>query len=182
MVCDRCIRVVKEELEAAGFPTIDVQLGRAIVESPGDTLDRDTIQDILEVNGFELLLDKKARLVEQVKAVVINLIYQDQLEELNRNLSEIIAERVGRDYSILSKLFTSVESTTIEKFVIMQKIERAKELLIYEELNLSEIAFRLGYSSVQHLSSQFKKITGLTPSHFKTIKARRRKAIDQLTP
>lgn len=135
---------------------------------------------ILEENGFELLMDKNARLVEQVKIVVINLIYQNQLEHLNKNFSEVIAHEIGKDYSNLSNLFSSVERITIEKYIILQKIERVKELLVYEELSLGEIAYRLGYSSVQHLSGQFKSVTGLTPSHFKSVKNQRRNVIDQV--
>ena len=180
MVCERCIRVVKEELEAVGFSPLEVQLGKAVVTSQRDDIDLKIVRRVLEDNGFELLVDKKASLVEKIKIVIIKLIYQNQLENLNRNLSDVIADEVGRDYSYLSNLFSSVERITIEKYIILQKIERVKELLVYEELTLSEIAYQVGYSSVQHLSSQFKSVTGLTPSHFKSIRTQRRILIDKL--
>ncbi|MCH7496468.1 MAG: helix-turn-helix domain-containing protein [Candidatus Marinimicrobia bacterium] len=180
MVCERCIRVVKEELEAVGFSPLEVQLGKAVVTSQRDDIDLKIVRRVLEDNGFELLVDKKASLVEKIKIVIINLIYQNQLENLNRNLSDVIADEVGRDYSYLSNLFSSVERITIEKYIILQKIERVKELLVYEELTLSEIAYQVGYSSVQHLSGQFKSVTGLTPSHFKSIRTQRRILIDKL--
>ena len=180
MVCERCIRVVKEELEAVGFSPLEVQLGKAVVTSQRDDIDLKIVRRVLEDNGFELLVDKKASLVEKIKIVIINLIYQNKLENLNRNLSDVIADEVGRDYSYLSNLFSSVERITIEKYIILQKIERVKELLVYEELTLSEIAYQVGYSSVQHLSGQFKSVTGLTPSHFKSIRTQRRILIDKL--
>lgn len=179
MVCDRCIKVVREELEQGGYQVMDIQLGSALLGTDA-MIDPEHIGSLLEKQGFELLLDQKAELVEQIKSVIIDLIYKDKLEQLNRNVSTEISATIGRDYSYLSNLFSTVESVTIEKYMILQKIERVKELLVYEELNLSEIAAQLGYSSVQYLSSQFKKITGLTPSHFKSIKAQRRMSIDQV--
>jgi AraC-like DNA-binding protein len=180
MVCARCIRVVTEELTTGGFAPTRVQLGKAAFSDPLSKSDLSRVKLILERNGFDLLIDGKARLVEQIKAIVIDLIYNDQLPEIQVNISAFIAKKVGRDYSALSNLFSSVESTTIEKYIINHKIERVKELLVYNELTLSEIAYRLGYSSVQHLSSQFKKITGLTASHFKEMGAPHRRSLDKL--
>ncbi len=180
MVCDRCIKVVREELEQGGYQVMELHLGSALLETGASKIDLEHMGRLLKKQGFELLLDQKAELVEQIKSVIIDLIYHNKLEQLSRNVSNEISDRVGRDYSYLSNLFSTVESVTIEKYMIVQKIERVKELLVYEELNLSEIAAQLGYSSVQHLSSQFKKITGLTPSHFKSIKAKRRKSIDHV--
>ncbi len=180
MVCDRCIRVVKEELEGAGFSPTEVTLGKATLSRQIDDAELKRVELLLEINGFELLLDKKAHHVEKIKNVIIKLIYQNKLEHLNKNFSEVIVSEVGKDYSYLSNLFSSVERITIEKYIILQKIERVKELLVYEELTLNEIAYQLGYSSAQHLSGQFKSITGLTPSHFKSIKNQRRAVIDQV--
>lgn len=180
MVCDRCVRVVREELEKLGLKVERVELGKADVAADSTTVNLEAIRRVLKINGFEYLEDRKAQLVEQMKTLIIELIRSDQLEHMDVNLSEYLAKQMGKNYHYLSSLFSSVMSMTIERYMILQKIERVKELLAYNELSLSEIAYRLGYSSVQHLSSQFKKVTGLTPSHFKSIKAQRRRPIDQL--
>jgi AraC-like DNA-binding protein len=132
------------------------------------------------VNGFELIDDKKGQLIDDIKTIIIELIhYQREIDE-HINFSDYISKEVGYDYSYLSNLFSIVEGTTIEKYIIHQKIEKAKELLVYDELTLSEISWQPGYSSVQHLSRQFKKTTGLTPSHFKKVKENRRKPLDKV--
>ena len=179
MVCNRCIKVVREELENIGFEVQEIKLGEAIVKGSSGT-DFITLKESLEENGFELIDDKKARAIEKVKNVVVELIHQGEDQSINVNFSDLIAERVGLDYNYLSSLFSSLESITIERYIILQRIERVKELLVYNELTLSEIAWKTGYSSVQHLSNQFKKVTGLTPSHFKKIKEDKRRALDQV--
>lgn len=180
MVCDRCIRVVREELQKSGFDVHDVKLGEvALGEKPKPDLEK--IRATLEENGFELIEDKRAKIVEKIKSVIIKLVHHsNELETLRENVSSYIESHVGQDYHSLSRLFSSVENTTIEKFLIAQKIEKTKELLVYGELTLSEIAFRLGYSSVQHLSNQFKHVTGFSPSDFRKIKNEKRKAIDKV--
>jgi YesN/AraC family two-component response regulator len=180
MVCPRCIRVVKEELENLGYKTTIERLGLAIIEYSGDPPDTDEINKILKKNGFELLIDKNAKIIDNIKTLIIDLIYQDRLENMNTNLSDYLVQKLNHDYSFLSTLFSSVESITIEKYFILQKIERVKELLIYAELTLSEIAYRLGYSNVQYLSNQFKKITGMSPSRFKSLRGRTRYTIDKI--
>jgi AraC-like DNA-binding protein len=180
MVCNRCIRVVREELQKVKLNVLDVKLGEVKIGFSKKKPDIKLIKKVLIENGFDLLEDKKAKLVEKIKTVIIELIYTDKLEELNINFSKYIEDNIGKDYHYLSSLFSSVESITIEKFFILQKIERVKELLVYDELTLSEIAYRMGYSSVHHLSNQFKKVTGLTPSYFKTIKKDKRKPIDHI--
>ncbi|MCJ8164272.1 helix-turn-helix domain-containing protein [Pontibacter sp. E15-1] len=180
MVCDRCKRVVKEELEKLGYTVPHVGLGEAEVASSGKAADLVELREVLLANGFELLDDRKTKLIEQVKLALIQLVHQDEAAELKVNISDYIAEKVGTEYHSLSALFSSVEGITIEKYLILQRIERVKELLAYNELSLKEIAYRLGYSSVAHLSNQFKKITGLTPSHFKQLKAEKRKNIDKV--
>ncbi len=180
MVCDRCIRVVKEELESLGLIVNDIQLGTVNITNPENSLDYDAIAKVLSENGFELLVGKKARMVEKIKTAIIELVHSDELENMDVNLSDYITGKVGKDYPYLSNLFSSIESITIEKYFIFQKIERVKELLVYDELSLSEIAYRLGYSSVQHLSNQFKKITGLTPSYFKKLKEIKRSSLDKV--
>jgi AraC-like DNA-binding protein len=181
MVCDRCVRVVREELEQLGLRVERVELGLATVAADSATADLVAIKRVLKKNGFEYLEDRKAQLVEQVKTLIIELISSDLLEHMDVNLSEYLAEQLGKNYNYLSGLFSSITSMTIERYLILQKIERVKELLAYDELSLSEIAYRLGYSSVQHLSTQFKTVTGLSPSHFKDLRSGKRKSLDHLT-
>jgi AraC-like DNA-binding protein len=180
MVCNRCIKVVREELENLGLEVQKIKLGEVIVNGSNDTINFITLKETLEENGFELIDNKKAGAVEKVKNVVVELIHQGGDNYINVNFSDLIADRVGLDYNYLSGLFFSLESMTIERYIILQRIEKVKELLVYNELTLSEIAWKTGYSSVQHLSNQFKKITGLTPSHFKKIKEDKRRALDQV--
>lgn len=180
MVCPRCIKVVKEELDKLGYKTTIERLGLARIEYSGNHPDMKEIAQILEQNGFELLVDKNAKIIDNIKTLIIDLIYQDRLEEMNTNLSDYLVQKLNHDYSFLSTLFSSVESITIEKYFILQKIERVKELLIYNELTLSEIAYQLGYSNVQYLSNQFKKITGMSPSWFKSLSDRARYTIDKI--
>ena len=180
MVCDRCIRVVREELENLGLSVRSVRLGEAVIAAKGVEKKFDRVREILEKNGFELLGDKKAKLVERIKTVIIRLIHAPDDGKPNVNFSTAIARELGYDYPYLSRLFSSVENLTIERFIILQKIERAKELLVYGELTLSEISYRLRYSSVQHLSNQFKQVTGFTPTSFRRMKGQKRKPIDQV--
>ncbi|HEV7329460.1 MAG TPA: AraC family transcriptional regulator [Flavisolibacter sp.] len=180
MVCDRCIMVVKEQLHAVGIEFKKVQLGEVELSQPASDEQIEKLGANLFPLGFELLDDKKAAVVTQIKSTIIKLIHNYENEEVNQKLSVILSQKLGKDYHFLSILFSSVEGTTIEKFVILQRIERAKELLMYDEMTINEIADTLGYSSVQHLSQQFKKITGLTPTHFKKLKENKRKPLDQV--
>lgn len=180
MVCGRCIKVVGEELETLGYHVKQISLGEVEIAETPDKKDLDSIRRMLEKNGFELLDDKNAMLVTQIKSIIIDLIHHHPEDYPQQNYSEIIAHKLHKDYSYLSKLFSSVENITIEKYIILQKIERVKELLVYDELTLSEIAYELGYSSVQHLSNQFKKTTGLSPSAFKHTAGNKRKPLDEV--
>lgn len=180
MVCDRCIRIVKEEMERIDLDVRSIKLGEVVVDSRR-TPDISQIRGVLQANGFELIDDKKVKLIEDIKTQIINLVHHSSPGSApHRNNSEYIARKVGYDYHYLSSLFSSIENITIEKYIILQKIERVKELLVYNELTLSEIAYQTGYSSVQHLSSQFKKVTGFTPSYFKTIKENKRTPLDRV--
>ncbi len=179
MVCDRCIRVVQEEMERLGYTVLNVQLGKCNLAVPVEP-DLERIRTALESNGFELLEDEASRWVNQVKTTIISLIQNGELEMLNQPLSQLLADRVGKDYTSLSRLFSAVEGITIEKYFILQKIERVKELWIYDELTLSEIAYQLGYSSVQHLSNQFKKVTGCSPREFKQLRTPHRVTLDRV--
>ncbi len=180
MVCDRCIRVVREELQNIGYAVRAVELGRAMVESKNTKIDLAAIRSVLEANGFELLDDRRSQLVERTKTEIIRLVRQDYDGFSNVKISAELARALNRNYNSLSTLFSSVQGITIERFAILQRIERAKELLKYGELTLSQIADTLGYSSVQHLSNQFKQITGLTASAFKSRTHLRRVSLDRV--
>lgn len=180
MVCNRCIRVVKEEIEQLGYKLQSIQLGEAVIDSD-KTVDLDKVREVLAENGFELLEDKKVQLINQVKTLIIETIHHKNLEDFNKNYSDYISQELGKDYTYLSHLFSTQEGITIEKFIILQKIERVKELLVYDELTLSEIGYRMNYSSVAHLSNQFKQVTGLTPTQFKQNHSRNaRKPLDKI--
>ena len=179
MVCKRCIMVVKEQLERLGLHPVSVELGIAVL--PDKVTDETclAVKAALEPLGFELMDDKKLQVVEQVKDAIIELVhYSDSSWKVN--LADYLAGKFNRDYSVLSKLFSEITHTTIEKYLIAQKIERAKELLVYGELSLNEIADKLNYSSAAYLSAQFKRITGLTPGYFKKLKENKRKPLDEV--
>ena len=179
MVCNRCIMVVNDELEKLGLHPASVELGEVVLSEELSDIQKDQVKSALEKVGFELIDNRKSQLIERVKTLLIELVHR-QNNKLNTNLSDYLILQLGHDYSSISTLFSEVEGTTIEKYYIAQKIERVKELLVYDELSLSEIAHLLNYSSVAHLSKQFKKTTGLTPSHFKQIGALKRKPLDEL--
>ena len=179
MVCNRCIMVVNNELEKLGLHPASVELGEVVLSEELSDIQKDQVKSALEKVGFELIDNRKSQLIERVKTLLIELVHR-QNNQLNTNLSDYLILQLGHDYSSISTLFSEVEGTTIEKYYIAQKIERVKELLVYDELSLSEIAHLLNYSSVAHLSKQFKKTTGLTPSHFKQIGALKRKPLDEL--
>jgi AraC-like DNA-binding protein len=181
MVCNRCILVVKQRLTALSLSYEKVELGEiSLAEPPADEIFNLLKQD-LHLLGFELLDDRKASIVSRVKSCIIKYIHCEDEEVINKKLSVLLSEKLNTDYNYLSSLFSSIEGITIEKYVILQRIERAKELLAYNELSLNEIACKLSYSSVQHLSLQFKKITGLTPSQYKqSAKEIGRQPLDQV--
>jgi AraC-like DNA-binding protein len=168
--------VVKEELKKLGLHFIIVDLGVVdIMENITDE-QREQIRIALHKSGLELMDDKKALLIEKIKEVIIEKIYSEELLPRN-NFSDYLSEKFNQSYPYMAGLFTEIQGITIEKFIISNKIERAKELIIYDELNLTEIAWKLSYSSVAHLSNQFKKVTGLTPSHFKKLSDKKRELI-----
>ena len=180
MVCNRCIKVVREELYTLGFNIQSVELGELTLKGTLTESDINRISQMLVENGFELIDDRKSRIINRIKTLIIEYIHYDREKPDHMNLSGFLAGELGHDYSYLSNLFSSVEGITIEKYLINQKIEKVKELLVYDELSLNEISYQLGYSSVQHLSNQFKKNTGLTPSHFRKIKNKKRNSLDMV--
>lgn len=180
MVCARCIKTVTGIFQHSGAEIQNVRLGAVATKSDLDNEQLKTIRRQLIEEGFELLDDQKTKLIEQIKSEIIHLVHYSDLNEMKENLSTILHNKLHKDYNYLSNLFSSVESTTIEQYFILQKMEKVKELLVYDELSLNEIAFKLDYSSVAHLSSQFKKITGFTPSQFKELKDHHRNHLDHL--
>ena len=178
MVCPRCITAVASIFNELGLAPKHIKLGEVVVTSEIDDQLTSKLKEKLNLQGFELLDDSKKQQIEKIKSVIIEHIHH--LNDAKFNFSQIISEELNKEYSQLSKLFSVTEGITIEQYIILQKIEKAKELLIYDQLNLSEIADKLGYSSVAHLSSQFKKTIGLTPSQFKSQGIMLRKSLDSI--
>jgi AraC-like DNA-binding protein len=179
MVCHRCKLAVDAEIRKSGYHPQQIELGEVSIEEELNAEQLEALDTRLKHLGFELIDDKKSRLVEKIKNVIVQLVHHNT-DTLSTNLSSYLADQLHYEYNYLSNLFSETEGTTIEKYYISQKIEKVKELLIYDELTLSQIAYRLGYSSVAYLSNQFKKETGLTPSHFKHIKDNKRRNIEEL--
>lgn len=178
MVCSHCAEVLKEKVEANGFAIEKIELGELTLQNPIDQDQYDQLARVVSENGFEVIDDANSRIVEQIKHIIISIVRHSKT--LNQNLSDYLSEQIHKDYQQLSRLFSAVEGKSIERYFILQKIERAKELIVYDELTLSEIAYELDYSSQQHFSRQFKKETGLSPSHFKEVKENKRISIDQI--
>lgn len=180
MVCARCIKAVTGIFLEAGISLSDVKLGVAGLDQRLTDAQVINLRKRLIEEGFEWLDNEKVKLVERIKQEIVHLVHYSDLEEMKINLSDHLAIKLHKDYHYLGSAFSSIENTTIEQYFILQKIEKVKEWLVYNEFTLSEIAFRLGYSSLAHLSSQFKKTTGFTPSQFKKLKEHHRKPLDQL--
>lgn len=180
MVCDRCRMAVKKVLDRHAVQYTSIELGEVTIPQAITATQHSLLRVEMESLGFEVIEEKSARVINQIKSAVITLVQGKDKESRTRKFSVYLSDKLAKDYNYLSSLFSSIEGTTIEQYLIHQKIEKVKELLVYNELSLSGIADQLGYSSVQHLSSQFKKVTGLTPSHFKTIGDRKRKPIDKV--
>ena len=179
MVCNRCIQVVKEELSQLGIVAQDVQLGEVRLTKPVSVDKLDEVREVFTHRGFEILEDVNSKLIEQIKTSIIDLVQNPEIVS-NQNVSDYLEELIGKDYSYLSNLFSSVENITIERYLILQKVEKIKELLIYDELTLSEISYKMNYSSVQYLSGQFRKVTGMSPSEFKKLTNKERLPLDKV--
>lgn len=182
MVCDRCRMAVRQAFEGLGLKPESVELGEVTVSGEIAPDTRDRLDHALLALGFERIDDRKGRLIENIKKEIISLIHHGDLRSRKFNWSDILSDRLHYEYNYLSSLFSSVEGITLEQYIIRQKIEKVKELLLYDELNLSEIAHKLGYSSVAHLSGQFKKVTGFTPSEMKKSRQieKNRKPLDKI--
>ena len=172
--------VVKSELEKLGLHYTIVELGEAEIQEDISPEQKKQLDTALRRSGLELMDDKRSMLIEKIKNVIVELIHYSDDDELQVNFSDYLRKKLNYDYTYLSNLFSEVKGTTIEKFIINHKIERVKELLVYEDLTLTQIAYRLHYSSVAHLSNQFKKITGLTASHFKKLKHKRLTTLENM--
>ncbi len=181
MVCDRCKTAVENALKQLDMTPVDVMLG--MVDFAEDNVSEQQIaliEESLAALGFELIKDKKSRLIDKVKTAIVELLNNSE-QDIDVTLSVYLSDKTRHDYKYISQLFSSVEGITIEQYFIHHKIEKAKEFLVYDELSLTEISSRLGYSSLAHLSNQFKKVTGMTPSHFKSLRdSGSRKSLDKV--
>lgn len=180
MVCARCIKSVTGIFRSVGIQLKDIKLGVATAEQEISQENSENVKKLLEAEGFELLDNNKMKLVESIKNLIVELVHYKDLDEMKENLSDYLSKQLYKDYTYLTNLFSSIEETTIEQYFILQKIEKVKEWLVYDQLTLSEMAFKLGYSSVAHLSGQFKKITGFTPSQFKKLKDHNRRKLEDI--
>ena len=181
MVCPRCIMKVRQILESLQIPYIEVKLGEVILSESKENYDLDALQQELQKVGFSLIENQQVKLVEEIKHLVIDIIRNAEQYRQPYNVSAYLADRLNKNYRYLSYIFSVQENITIEKYIILQKIEYVKELLIYDELSLSEIADKLKYSSISHLSNQFKQVTGLSPSQFKNMQLKDRRSIDEIS-
>ena len=179
MVCSRCKMAVKAEIEKAGLEPLSIELGEVEIGKAPTKEQAAQLKISLQLLGFELMDNKKIQTIEKIKNAIITLVHHSD-EHIKTNLSSFISTQLLMDYTYLSNLFSETEGTTIEKYFIAHKIEKVKELLVYDELSLSEIGDRLGYSSVAYLSNQFKKVTGLTPGYFRSLKEHKRRNIEEL--
>ena len=180
MVCPRCIETVQNVLHEKGSNVQSIKLGEVEIDREPSAEQTDELSAALQNKGFELLSDRKSKIIGQIKSEIIRIIHYNENEILHVNLSNHLSSLIDADYSFLSNLFSSEEGLTIEKYAILQKIEKVKELISYGELNMSEIAFKMDYSSVAYLSSQFKKTTGMTPGQYKKLKEKNRNPLDRL--
>jgi AraC-like DNA-binding protein len=179
MVCNRCIAAVKSELHKLGIEPASVTLGEVELKQALSSDLKEKFRVALQSEGFALIDDRRSRLIEQIKTLIIELVhYRDN--DLRVNLSDFLSDKVHLDYHYFSDLFSEVTGSTIEKYFIAQKVERVKELLVYDELSLNEIALQMNYSSAAHLSAQFKKVTGFTPGYYKKIRENKRKPLDEV--
>ncbi|MBK5208838.1 MAG: helix-turn-helix transcriptional regulator [Flavobacteriaceae bacterium] len=179
MVSNRCKMVVKDALKKLGVHFILVDLGEVDIMENINESQRNELKLALLNSGLELMDDKRSMLIEKIKNVIIEMVHHSE-EAIKVNFSDFLSEKLDHDYTYLANLFSEVQGTTIEQFIIHHKVERIKELIIYAELNITEIAWKMNYSSVAHLSNQFKKVTGLSPSHFKQMKDKRRSPIEEI--
>lgn len=179
MVCPRCIAAVRQVFTDMGLTILLIELGKVVVANDIEVLQKEKLEERLSALGFELLDDKNTQLINNIKSIVVQKIHYEE-EAPTVNFSTLLSEKLNYDYAYLSRLFSSVEGRTIEKFIMVQKIEKVKELLSYKEMTLSEIAYQMNYSSSAHLSNQFKKVTGMSPTEFKKLQKQDRHFINDI--
>ena len=179
MVCPRCIAAVRQVFMDLDWPILSIELGKVVISDSIDVSQKGKLQEKLSVLGFELLDDKQTQLINSIKSIIVEEIHF-RAEAPVINFSTLLAEKLHYDYTYLSRLFSSIEGRTIEKFIMIQKTEKVKEFITYKEMTLSEIALQMNYSSSAHLSSQFKKVTGMSPTEFKKLQKQDRKFIDEI--
>jgi AraC-like DNA-binding protein len=179
MVCPRCIDTVNDIFVELNIETTSIKLGEVETVNVITPTQQDQLQNLLVNRGFEILEDNKSQVISQIKSIIVEQIHHSN-QELKVNFSSLLTDALGHEYASLSRLFSSVEGVTIERFVLMQRIEKIKEFIFYNELTFSEIAIQMNYSSVAHLSAQFKKETGMTPTQFKKLKEQNRRSLDSI--
>ncbi len=179
MVSARCKTAVKQVLKSMGLHFIVVDLGEVDILENLSSQQLEELRALLSDVGFELMDDKRAILIQQIKNIVIEMVHHSDVL-IKTNFSDYLSSKLNHDYTYMANLFSEVQGTTIEHFIILHKIERIKELIMYNELNITEISYKMNYSSVAHLSNQFKKVTGLSPTHFKQLKVKKRKPIEEI--
>lgn len=179
MVSNRCKMVVRTALKDLGVHFVMLELGEVEIMERLTGQQRDSLKDTLEDAGLELIDDKRSILIEKIKNAIIDMVHHSE-EMVKVNISTYLGEKLNYDYTYLANIFSQVQGVSIEQFIILHKVEKIKELLMYGELNISEISYKMNYSSTAHLSTQFKKVTGLTPTHFKQLKEKRRNPIEQI--
>ena len=175
MVCNRCISAIEEIFSTNGFPTSSVTLGKVVFKRQVDIVKKEQLKKMLSVIGFDLISDKNERMLASLKDAIDEWLCLDESTRGNRRLSDYLSEKFGKNYDSLSEFFSRYEGKTIERYFIGKRIEKVKELLVYADLPLSEIAFKTGYSSAHHLSSQFKKVTGFNPSELRAVREEKQK-------
>lgn len=179
MICSRCMKVIRQDLEALGVEVLDLQLGKLKMRFPSEKLKLSEIEQVLMEDEFEFVKDKNDQIAEEIKLTLIGIV--NNLPILHeRKLSEVLAEKFQKDYWTLSKIFSKTETVTIEKYFIRLRLEKAKELIEYDELNFSEIAYELGFNNIYHLSGQFKQVTGMSMSEYKKLEKKTRLPQDKI--
>lgn len=179
MICSRCLKVIRQDLESIGVELLELRLGKIRIKYPKDKVTLKQIEEFLELDEFELVKDRSEMISEEVKLVLIEMVNNLPIDRTQK-LSDFLAEKLHRDYWTLSKTFSKTEGTTIERYLILLRVEKAKELIEYDEMNFSEIAYELGYNNINHLSGQFKQVTGMSMSEYKQLKDKLRSPLDKI--
>ena len=180
MVCLRCKMTVENELKKLNLNPLSIELGEVVLKQDLSQKEIELLENALKKYSFEVITDKRSQVIEQIKTAAIAYVFENDDDTPKPNFSEFLEKKVLKDYTYLSNSFSEIVGTTIEKYLINLKIERVKELLAYDEMTLSEIAFQMGYSNVAYLSNQFRKITGLTPTYFKQLKDKKRQVLEKV--